>query len=142
MEAEEQRPKRQITEGDRQVRRLAADVSPKTGRCRNQKALAETQERLQDDQQRWTEVREEIVERKRQRVDDAEVKAGLAAFEPVWESLSVAEQSRLLHLLVEKVVYDGSDSTIAVTLARRGSRNWRKGRRRRANERGDDADES
>lgn len=48
-------------------------------------------------------------------MDDAEVKAGLAAFEPVWESLSVAEQSRLLNLLIEKVVYDGSDSTIAVT---------------------------
>lgn len=52
---------------------------------------------------------------KRLRADDAEVKTGLAAFEPVWESLSVAEQSRLLHLLVEKVVYDGNESSIAVT---------------------------
>lgn len=62
-------------------------------------------------------MREEIVELKRQRVDDFEVKAGLATFEPVWESLSVAEQSRLLDLLVEKVVYDGSESTIAVTFS-------------------------
>ncbi|NLY01969.1 MAG: hypothetical protein GXY83_38275 [Rhodopirellula sp.] len=71
---------------------LAADLDRKTGLCRRQSALADVQERLEHDQRRWTEVREEIVERKRQLVDDADLKAGLAAFEPVCESLSVAEQ--------------------------------------------------
>ena len=48
-------------------------------------------------------------------MDEAEVKAGLAAFDPVWNSLSPGEQAHLLHLLIEKVVYDGSDQSVSVT---------------------------
>ena len=33
----------------------------------------------------------------------------------MWESLSPREQARLLHLLVERVDYDGRDGTISIT---------------------------
>ena len=39
----------------------------------------------------------------------------LGRFEPVWTALTPREQARVLHLLVERVDYDGRDGTLAVT---------------------------
>ncbi len=61
-------------------------------------------------------VREKIPQLKGQLIDEKDVKAGLAAFDPIWDSLTSAEQAKLLQLLVEKVVYDGrEESTVWVT---------------------------
>ena len=39
----------------------------------------------------------------------------LAVFDPVWESLSPREQSRIVRLLIERVGYDGRDGRVTVT---------------------------
>ena len=39
----------------------------------------------------------------------------VAAFDPVWDSLTLREQSRLLHLLIERVDYDGRTGDISIT---------------------------
>ena len=38
-----------------------------------------------------------------------------AAFDPVWDSLTLREQSRLVHLLIEQVEYDGRTGDISIT---------------------------
>lgn len=97
------------------MRRLIGDVNPKTGQCRNPDALADAQMRGLDDQRRAREVHAEVSRLKKQLVDESEVKAALAAFDPVWKSLSPGEQARLLELLIEKVVYDGTEKSVSVT---------------------------
>ena len=69
------------------------------------------------------EVRAEVLRLKKQLVDESEVKAGLAAFDPVWKSLSPGERARLLHLLIEKVVYDGGENAVSVTFRPTGIKN-------------------
>jgi site-specific DNA recombinase len=115
LEAEQKRLKQEIVDCDKAASRLACDLDPKTGQCRKPGALADAQERIRDAEQRMTEIREAIVQLGRQVVEESEVKAALAAFDPLWQSLSPPEQSRLLELLVEKVVYDGAQSTLSVT---------------------------
>jgi site-specific DNA recombinase len=50
-----------------------------------------------------------------QLVDESEMAQALTAFDPVWDSLTLSEQSRLLHLLIERVDYDGRTSDISIT---------------------------
>ncbi|RLC37127.1 recombinase family protein, partial [candidate division Kazan bacterium] len=52
---------------------------------------------------------------KRESVDERELTAALADFDPVWESLSPRERTRLIHLLVERVGYDGDKGTLSIT---------------------------
>lgn len=115
LESHEKRSTEEIAKYERELRRLIANINPKTGQCRKPDALANVQLRISEVEQRIREVRAEVLGLKCQLVDEAEVKAGLATFDPVWKSLSPGEQSRLLHLLIEKVVYDGSDKSVSVT---------------------------
>lgn len=39
----------------------------------------------------------------------------MAVFDPVWDSLTPREQARVIHLLVERVDYDGATGKIAIT---------------------------
>jgi len=48
-------------------------------------------------------------------VDEKDVARALSAFNPVWESLNVREQSRIIHLLIERIGYDGRDGKVMVT---------------------------
>lgn len=56
-----------------------------------------------------------IVALSREMIDEREVEAALSVFSPVWDTLSPREQARIIHLLVERVDYDGKRGTIAVT---------------------------
>jgi site-specific DNA recombinase len=53
-------------------------------------------------------------------VDEREVEAALTVFDPVWERLSPREQARIIHLLVERVDYDGKNGTVSVTFRPNG----------------------
>ena len=115
LEAERQGLKREIATCERASRRLACPIDAKTGRCRHPEALADARERIRTAERRMTELGEACLELQKQLVDESTVVSALAAFDPVWASLTPAEQSRLLHLLVERVVYDGAESTVSVT---------------------------
>ena len=38
----------------------------------------------------------------------------LSLFDPVWEVLYPREQARIIHLLIERVEYDGANGTLAI----------------------------
>jgi len=44
-----------------------------------------------------------------------EVGEACSLFDPLWETLNAREQSRILHLLIERVDYDGPKGTVAIT---------------------------
>lgn len=58
-------------------------------------------------EQRATEIREQIIAKTEQNVDEQELARALSLFDPVWDSLSPNEQARAMHLLLERVTYDG-----------------------------------
>lgn len=128
LEPQEKRLTQEIANCDRELRRLIADVNPKTGQSRKPDALADAQSRILEVQERAREVHTEVVRLKNQLVDESAVKAGLAAFDPLWNSLSPGEQSKVLHLLIEKVVYDGAENAVSVTYRPNGIKQLAEGK--------------
>ena len=55
-------------------------------------------------------------------VGEKELRVALADFDDLWAALAPKEQARGIELLVERVVYDGDASTVAVTFRPSGIR--------------------
>ncbi len=77
--------------------------------------LADLQDRIQVAQRRATEIREETVSLNRKMINKEELGLALTAFDPAWEMLAPREQSRILHLLLERIDYDGQQESISIT---------------------------
>ena len=77
--------------------------------------LADLQERLRIAEQRGAEIQHRLAALDQERLTEEEVAGALGSFDPVWNALSPREQARIVHLLVERVDYDGGRSTIAIT---------------------------
>ena len=59
-----------------------------------------------------------------QYISAAEVAEKLAAFQPLWESLSPREQARLIQLLVQREDFDGVGGNAAITFHPTGIRTF------------------
>jgi site-specific DNA recombinase len=55
-------------------------------------------------------------------LDEADLRAALARFDPIWEAMLPAEQARLLALLIDTVVYDARKGELAITFRPNGIR--------------------
>jgi site-specific DNA recombinase len=107
---------------ERELRRLHAEVRQVVDRAASDgnhamdlPRLADLQERIRNAESRTAEIEEQLKALAGQRVDDQEVAQALAAFDPVWETLTPHEQARLVRLLVERVDYDGSRNLVSIT---------------------------
>ncbi len=122
LEAERRRLDRELRAWGDEVRGLAADAPTATNGTPAANRLADLQERLRTGEIRATEVREELVRLNRELVDERDVAQALAAFDPVWETLTAREQARILALLVQGIDYDGARGRIAITFHPAGIR--------------------
>jgi site-specific DNA recombinase len=77
--------------------------------------LADLQERIRCAERRTTEINDQLEALGRQHVNEQEVTEALAAFDPVWDTLTPHEQTRIVQLLVERVEYDGSRNVVSIT---------------------------
>lgn len=77
--------------------------------------LADLQDQIRTLEQRMTAIREEAISLQKETVDEGDLTKALSVFDPVWESLSPREQSRIIRLLIEHVGYDGRDGKVTVT---------------------------
>jgi len=122
LEAERQSIDRDLVATNKEISKVAieaavtADDSPTTRR------LADLQERVQSGERRLTEIREEALRLRAELVGEQDVARALHEFDPLWESLSPREQARVLHLLIERVDYDGEGGTVSVTFRPSGIR--------------------
>jgi len=98
-----------------EVRDLAQKILPNDKDSPALGRLADLQERIRGAERRATELRDEIVAHGHEQVDERQIQLALAAFDPVWETLTPREQARLVHLLVARVDYDGARGKLAIT---------------------------
>jgi site-specific DNA recombinase len=85
----------------------AADAAPDR--------LAELQDRVAKATTRIAEIRQQIEERKRERLSASDIDRAFRHFDDIWNALSPREQGRVLELLVARVNYDVTLGTVAVT---------------------------
>ena len=113
LESEKTRVRRELQRSRGQVRRLVADTASSNGSTATR--LGDLNERIRIAERRLTEIREDSLALTRQMVSTQEVTDALAAFDPVWETLSPKEQTRLVKLLIERVEYDGEKGKVTMT---------------------------
>jgi site-specific DNA recombinase len=77
--------------------------------------MADLQEQIRAGETRVAELRAEHDAGTPAEVEESELHRALEAFEPVWNALNTAEQSRLIRAVIDRVGYDGRTGRIAVT---------------------------
>jgi len=122
LEAERRSIQRDVVQADEEIRTLAAETTGVEEDSPAMRRLADLQDRVQNGERRLTEIREEEIRLRTGLVDERDIAQALREFDPLWESLSPREQARVLHLLIERVDYNGEDSTVSVTFRPTGIR--------------------
>jgi site-specific DNA recombinase len=84
--------------------------------------MADLQERIGRTEHRLAGIVHELAALESGRVDQEDLRAALAQFGPVWESLNSREQARIIHSLVQRVVYDGRTNKVTVSFRSAGIR--------------------
>ncbi len=116
LEAEERGLAQNLKSWHADVRRISERLRPGEGNGAIMGGrLADLHERIGHDEDRVMRVRDEIKAATKQIVGEDEATRALAAFDPVWGSLTPREQARVIDLLVERVEYDGAAKTVSVT---------------------------
>jgi site-specific DNA recombinase len=93
-------------EGKRVLQAISNDEARQSGITTER--IAELDERASQLEQRMAELRDELAAVQRDTVPAAQIQRAVALFDPVWDLLLVPERFRILHLLLESVVYDGA----------------------------------
>lgn len=115
LETERRGLERELTRWNGEIRKLLDKIVPGEGNTPATARLADLQERIRGAERRATEIREQVIALSREIVDQREVAKAMAMFDPVWDSLTPSEQARVVHLLVERVEYDGTTGKVSIT---------------------------
>jgi site-specific DNA recombinase len=76
--------------------------------------LAELQERMRTCEERGATLRRDNADLAAPLLNEDDISESLAAFDPVWESLTLWEQGKLVRALVERIDYHGATGTLAI----------------------------
>jgi site-specific DNA recombinase len=115
LEAERRRLEQELNDWNNEIREVLQRVLPGGGNSTATARLADLQDRIRLAERRATEVREQIISLSRAIVDDQEVAKAMSVFNPVWDSLTAREQTRVVQLLVERVDYNGATGKVSIT---------------------------
>ncbi len=74
--------------------------------------LAEVERQVEQLKTRQAEIRDEIAALSKATVDEDDAQAALELFDPVWQHLTLAEKTRLVRTVIERVEFDGVKNEI------------------------------
>lgn len=77
--------------------------------------LAELEAQIRAGENRLAQISIELAALGPQEIDETDVTAALGRFDEIAAMLKPAEKERLIHLLIERVSYDGKESTVTIT---------------------------
>jgi len=103
----------------RQVGQVASRAGFDEGATRQ---LGRLQDEIRQRQQEAAEINAQMTQVRRRMLNPDELAGAIEAFDPLWETLSPGHKAKLIHLLVERVEYDGKNETISLTFHPTGIR--------------------
>jgi site-specific DNA recombinase len=121
LNADLRRLERDLARFHAQVRNLANPGRGGAG-ARSAPQLAESQEQIAKAERQIDELDAQVAVIQRERIDESDAAATLAAFDPLWETLTPRERTRVVQLLVERADYDGSRGKLKITFSPAGIR--------------------
>jgi site-specific DNA recombinase len=78
-------------------------------------ALTDIRSRIETAYFRSHQIGQDLAALEANSIDPTQIQQVLASFDTLWESLPPREQVRLVHLLVERVNFDGLGENVAIT---------------------------
>ena len=127
LDAERRGLQRDLAHWNDEVRELLGQIAPSDTETLATARLADLQERIRGAERRVTEVEEQLLALNRSIVAEEDVIAAMAKFDPVWDSLTQREQSRIIEVLVERVSYNGATGQVSITFHPGGIRSLAEG---------------
>ncbi len=120
LEMERKSAERELKRLHAQIRKLLGGALPDGASEIATDRLADLQERIRTIEQRMKAIQEEILVLGKTTIKENDLTQALADFDEVWNSLSSKEQAKIIHLLVERVGFDGRDQSVTVTFRSEG----------------------
>jgi len=108
-----------IKELGRQVGEVAARAGFDEGATRR---LGLLQAEISEREHEATEINGRIAAIRQRMLNPDELAGAVEVFDPLWETLPPAQKAKLVHLLVERIEYDGESETISLTFHPTGIR--------------------
>lgn len=85
--------------------------------------LADLQEQIQQAETHLCNTKAAIDHFRGKTISDDQISQVLQEFDVLWDSLSLKDQSRILNLLIERVDYNGAESTVSISFRPNGIEN-------------------
>ncbi|MCA8988460.1 MAG: recombinase family protein [Planctomycetaceae bacterium] len=110
---EQQRLQRDLKQLNARLQRMTRDPA-----TLDPAELAEVQEQIRKSEQQLATAARQAYQGPS--LTDEQIRNTLEQFDTLWDSLSLKERHRVLHLLIERVTYDGAASTVSITFQPNG----------------------
>lgn len=121
LEVERRQLERDLEMWHSQMRTLSGQVKlDDSGEAIRQ--LSELQGLIGRAEQRLFKVREHLHKHRQDILSENEITESLRAFDQLWQSLNTNEQTRVLHLLIEQITFDGFGGKVQITFHPTGIR--------------------
>lgn len=117
------RQRDQIATTIKDLGRRLGEIAPRAGFDEQAtRELGQLQDEIRERQQEAAEINAQIARIRQRMLEPDELAGAIEAFDPLWETLPPSHQAKLVHLLVERVEYDGANESISLTFHPTGIR--------------------
>jgi site-specific DNA recombinase len=79
--------------------------------------LADLQERIAHNERRINTVLSDFKKTSNNLLTQQDVETAMTTFDPIWESMTLRDQIRLLNMIVKRVDYDGESGRVTITFS-------------------------
>ena len=108
--------RKQLEAEVRKFGREVGELAPRAGFDEDAtRQLGHLQEDIRKRQQEITAINERVAGIEKRMLNPDELAGAIESFDPLWESLSPTHKAKLIHLLVERIEYDGENESISLT---------------------------
>ena len=86
--------------------------------------LARLQDSMREGQQESAGINEQMQKIKQRMLNPDELAGAVEAFDPMWDALPPSQKTKLVHLLVDRIEYDGQNESISITFHETGIKSF------------------
>jgi len=103
-----ERRRKEVEDRIRKLGREVGNLAPRAGFDEEATSqLGRLQNQMRDEQQEVARINERIVRVRRRMLEPDELAGAVEAFDPLWQSLPPTYKAKLIHLLIDRIEYDG-----------------------------------
>lgn len=112
-----------LQERERQISREIGQIAPRAGFDEQvTRDLSRLQQELRQQNEAVASINEQITRIRKRMLEPDELTGAVEAFDPVWNSLPPTQQAKLIHLLVDRIEYDGKSESVSISFHPTGIR--------------------